>query len=249
MYYIDKVLLKEPKLYKPGKKPTTPVRINWKHPLSSNLKSVLISGLYGNIIVDLVNSINAITTANYPDMIEDEIGLCHSFNGTNDYLTTETLYNNTSRLSILTKIKCRTGMGNGDRLFEIGGWNTNDGGIGMECTSAPTTWATIWGTSNTSATFGSQSLSTTSWTTFIITSNTTGPSNILYKNGIQIGSNTSFTRATTATELTIASDNNTKTSNNGNLLHDITIVWHDRIINANEALALYMDPYQILEPI
>ena len=41
-FYAEEILLREPNLWTPGKKPIGPVTIDWSHPLTNGLQSFLV---------------------------------------------------------------------------------------------------------------------------------------------------------------------------------------------------------------
>jgi len=163
-----------------------------------------------------------------------------SFNGTDDYAKSGTVFNNDTQLSIFCRLYIPSSYSGSqyDRLFELGGNATDDGGLSLEIDSPSSQMHLfVWeGSSGGSA--GSYSYPTDTWFDFLCTSESSAPSNVLYWNGGSGSETTVYARKTNATELTIAGQNNAPTSNNSEIsVADFTI-WHGVILTQEDSDSL-----------
>lgn len=164
-----------------------------------------------------------------------------SCDGTDDHAQSGENYNNDNQLSVSFWANINsTGQAQFDRIFELGGFNSGDGGVGLEITS-PVSLVNpiVWAGDGTSATIGATtSYTDDQWHHYLIVSNVTGPLSEFWQDGSSIGTNSSKTRGTTATQFTIGAHNNDTSQNQAQCIVAELAIWHGTILDDAEAAIL-----------
>lgn len=165
------------------------------------------------------------------------------FDGTGDFIVSPTAFNDNAQISVAFWFRIPSGSSNStnDRIFELGGNDTNDGGIDVEIGGGtqPTIDVRVWPTSNSFANLvNDRSLNFNQWYHAVITSDTTGPSNRYSEDGIFIGNNDNETRGTVQTELTLGAANDAPTTLQSECILAEFGIWHGVILSAAEITAL-----------
>ena len=232
----------------PRVKPIGGVKVGWEHPLARGLVHYNLLDALTN--QNLAKNKELLTVGGTPTLDIAQGGKTIALDGVGDYLQSGENYNNSSKVSVAISIKLPSGASNAqfDRIFELGGFNTGDGGIGLEIASTTTSVnCVVWSTS-TGITIGTSATTADKIHTVVITSDTSIPEHKCYFDGVLVGTNNSATRATTLTQFTLGGQNNSPSSNNTDCVVSNLGIWQDRILTLEDVKSLTNDPYSLLKP-
>lgn len=165
--------------------------------------------------------------------------MAFSFDGAGDFMVSPAVFNDDDFVSISFWVRVPAGHGNisNDRLFELGGAGTGDGGIGLEMTGTTQYRALIWETT-TPHFLGNFSFTLDKWHHVAIVSDASAPDSRFYVDNSEIGNNTTDARVTTQTEFVVAARQLIPANNQTKCEIADLAIWQGHLLTAGERAQL-----------
>ena len=227
-----------------GKKSISPTVIDRGHYLVHQLVAYYPLDHLDDPLRELVSRNNLTAVGGAPDF---SFPGTH-FDGVSDYYQSPAIFNNDDDVTVSFWFKMPTTGGvNNDRIFELGGFGTGDGGIGLEVETANSVNVIIWegATAWASDPF---TVGNNTWHHCVVHSQVSPIDNTIWFDGQWFDEDFTRTRTTTQTQFSIGVANNTLTSEFCNCTVSDLMIWHGKIPKNYEIKRLYEDPYQFLKP-